>query len=153
MNCVTAFLYAVVSLTDMLDGYLARKYDIITDTGKLIDPLADKLLVSTALIMLLSLDRVPAWVVALIIGRELAVTGLGESHQRGGVVIQASNMAKYKTIIQAVAGTLLIAHYEYFMINFHRTGMVFLWLAFVITLWTGFDYFWKYFSVQINERG
>jgi CDP-diacylglycerol--glycerol-3-phosphate 3-phosphatidyltransferase len=62
-------------------------------------------------------------------------------------------MAKYKTIIQAVAGTLLIAHYEYFMINFHRTGMVFLWLAFVITLWTGFDYFWKYFSVQINERG
>jgi CDP-diacylglycerol--glycerol-3-phosphate 3-phosphatidyltransferase len=84
MNCVTAFLYAVVSLTDMLDGYLARKYDIITDTGKLIDPLADKLLVSTALIMLLSLDRVPAWVVALIIGRELAVTGLRGVASTGG---------------------------------------------------------------------
>jgi len=103
--------------------------------------------------MLVSLDRVPGWVVALIIGRELAVTGLRGVASTGGVVIQASNMGKYKTIFQAVAGTFLIAHYEYFMINFHRTGMVFLWIALAITLWSGIDYFWKYFAVQIKERG
>jgi len=153
INCVAAFFYAVVSLTDMLDGYLARRHNAITDTGKLIDPLADKLLISTALIMLISLDRVQAWVVALIIGRELAVTGLRSVASTGGVVIQASSMGKYKTIFQAVAATLLIAHYEYFMIDFHRTGMVFLWIALAITLWSGIDYFWKYFAVQIKERG
>ena len=152
LNVVAAFVFALASFTDILDGYFARRHNAVTQTGKLLDPLADKLLISTALIMLISLERVQAWIVALIIGRELTVTGLRGMASSEGVVIQASRSGKYKAIFQSVAAFCLIIHGKYLMIDFHRTGMIFLWIALAITLWSGYDYFRRYFTWQVQER-
>lgn len=150
-NFAAGLIYSAASLTDLLDGYLARKYGSMTKTGKLFDPLADKLLVSTAFIMLVALERVEAWIVALIIGRELAVTGLRGMASSEGLVIQASRSGKYKASFQLVAAACLIMHGDYLTVNFHRTGMIFLWIALLLTLWSGVDYFWKYLSAQMKE--
>ena len=114
--------------------------------GKFLDPLADKILVSVTLIMLLSLDRVPAWMVVIILTREVAVTGLriGVAHE--GVIIEASKLAKYKTALQLVAIEAQLIHYTFFHINFHQAGMILLWGAMIITLWSGFTYFTAFFK-------
>ena len=97
-DVLAAVVFALASLTDFIDGYLARTRDSITTFGKLMDPLADKLLIVAALISLVSLDRLPAWVAMVIIARELAVTGLRALAAERGVVIAASWMGKVKTI-------------------------------------------------------
>jgi CDP-diacylglycerol--glycerol-3-phosphate 3-phosphatidyltransferase len=141
-----AALFAIAALTDWLDGYIARKKNIITSFGKFLDPLADKILVSITLIMLLSLDRVPAWIVAVIIAREVAVTGLRIAIAREGIIIEASKLAKYKTAFQLLATESLLIHYTYFDISFQFVGMALLWCALVITVWSGLVYFIKFFE-------
>ena len=141
-----AALFAIAAFTDWLDGYIARKKNIITSFGKFLDPLADKILVSTTLIMLLSLDRVPAWIVAVIIAREVAVTGLRIAIAREGIIIEASKLAKYKTAFQLLATESLLIHYTYFDISFQLVGMALLWCALVITIWSGLVYFIKFFE-------
>ena len=141
-----ATLFALAAFTDWLDGYIARKKNIITAFGKFLDPLADKILVSITLIMLLSLDRVYAWMVAVIIAREVAVTGLRIAIAREGIIIEASKLAKYKTAFQLLAAEALLIHYTYFSINFHNVGMVLLWVALFVTLWSGLIYFFKFFE-------
>ena len=145
IGLVSAALFIAVALTDWLDGYLARKYSEVTTLGKFLDPLADKLLVVTALIMLVDLERAPAWIVAIIIARELAVTGLRAVAVDTGVVIAASWLGKLKTVSQIVAIVPLLVHYEYFGLNFHDFGSAILWVALVATLWSGVDYFYKFF--------
>jgi len=115
--------------------------------GKFLDPLADKILVSATMILLIPLDRIPAWVVMLIVGRELAVTGLRSIAAKEGTVIQASSLGKYKTIFQSVATIGLCLHYEYFHVDFHLIGMVFLWAALGLTLWSGWEYFLRFREV------
>ncbi len=144
LSGIAGLIFIIVSLTDMLDGYLARLRGSVTTLGRLLDPLADKLLITTALIMLIPLGRVPAWMVVLIVGRELAITGLRGMASSEGIVIPASKLGKSKTIYQLVAASALLIHYEYYKINFHQIGMVFLWIALFLTLWSGIDYFWKY---------
>ena len=136
-----ALLFGVAFLTDILDGFFARKYGAITAVGKFLDPLADKILVSVTMIMLIPLGRIPAWVVLIIIAREMAVTGLRSIAANEGVVIQASSLGKYKTIFQSTATIGLCLHYEYFDVNFHIVGMTFLWVALALTLWSGWAYF------------
>ena len=143
---IAAFIFALAALTDWLDGYIARKQNLITSLGQFLDPLADKLLVSVTLIMLLSLDRVPAWMVVIIIAREVAITGLRIAAVRDGIIIASSKWAKYKTAFQLIATEGLLIHYTYFTINFHLLGIVTLFLAMLITLWTGLDYFIKFFK-------
>jgi CDP-diacylglycerol--glycerol-3-phosphate 3-phosphatidyltransferase len=145
-SLIAAALFAFAAFTDWLDGYVARRQNIITSMGKFLDPLADKILVSVTLIMLLSLERVPAWMVVIILTREVAVTGLriGVAHE--GVIIEASKLAKYKTALQLVAIEALLIHYTFFHINFHQTGMILLWGAMIITLWSGFTYFTAFFK-------
>ena len=145
IGLVSAALFIAVALTDWLDGYLARKYSEVTTLGKFLDPLADKLLVVTALIMLVDLERAPAWIVAVIIARELAVTGLRAVAVDTGVVIAASWLGKLKTVSQIVAIVPLLVHYEYFGLNFHDFGSAVLWVALVATIWSGVDYFYKFF--------
>ncbi|MCR4287082.1 MAG: CDP-diacylglycerol--glycerol-3-phosphate 3-phosphatidyltransferase [Deltaproteobacteria bacterium] len=144
-SVIAAALFIVVSLTDLLDGYAARKLDVVTTTGKFLDPLADKLLVSTAFIMLIPLGRVPAWAVALIIGREIAVTGLRAIAVDSGVVIDASALGKYKTVLQMVCLVPLIIHYRFFGLDFHTIGIILFAAALIATLWSGFDYFVRFF--------
>ena len=139
-------IFFVASWTDYFDGYIARLQGRTSTLGKLLDPLADKLLVMAALIMLLSLDRfprVPAWLVVLLIGREIAVTGLRGIAAGAGVVVEAETLGKSKTLCQIFAVHSLILHYTYWHIDFHLTGMYFLWISAVFSLWSGLEYHLK----------
>jgi CDP-diacylglycerol--glycerol-3-phosphate 3-phosphatidyltransferase len=141
---LAALLFSLASLTDWLDGYFARKQNIVTPLGKFLDPLADKLLVAVALIMLIHLGRVPSWMVAVIIGREIAVTGLRVVAATEGMSISASPLGKYKTTFQILAVIGLLLHYEYFGVDFHVVGVFFLWIALFMTALSGIDYFVKF---------
>jgi CDP-diacylglycerol--glycerol-3-phosphate 3-phosphatidyltransferase len=146
VSFVSAIIFLFAAITDGLDGYIARRQNIVTTLGKFLDPLADKLLVITSLIMLIHLGRVPAWIVAIIAGREMAVTGLRAIAINEGMIISASQLGKYKTLLQVIATTTLIGHYSYFSIDLHNVGMIFLWAALVLTVWSGLDYFRGFFG-------
>jgi CDP-diacylglycerol--glycerol-3-phosphate 3-phosphatidyltransferase len=149
---LAALFFGLAFITDILDGFYARKYKAITILGKFLDPLADKLLVSVSLIILIPLNRIPVWMVLLIIAREMAVTGLRSIAVSEGVVIQADTLGKYKTIFQATALSCLLLHYDYLSIDFHVVGMFFMWIAFIMTLWSGWAYFRKFNNVFFPER-
>jgi CDP-diacylglycerol--glycerol-3-phosphate 3-phosphatidyltransferase len=155
-----AALFSAASFTDWLDGYLARKMGIVTVFGKFLDPIADKLIVMAALIMIIPLGRVPAWIVLIILGREIIITGLRGIASSEGIVIEASDLGKFKTIFQIVAIIALLLHYDYhwffssghplLLANMHNVGMFYLWIAFVITVWSGVDYLFKFVRVIIR---
>jgi CDP-diacylglycerol--glycerol-3-phosphate 3-phosphatidyltransferase len=138
---LAALFIGMAFITDILDGYYARKYKAVTALGKFLDPLADKILVTITMIMLIPLERIPVLMVIVIIAREMAVTGLRSIAVNEGIVIQASKLGKYKTIFQATAILGLALHYEYFDVDFHLVGMIFLWAALILTLWSGWAYF------------
>jgi CDP-diacylglycerol--glycerol-3-phosphate 3-phosphatidyltransferase len=138
--------FVLAGATDFLDGFLARRYRTVSRVGKFLDPLADKLLVSAALIMLIPLGRVPAWMAFLIVGRELAVTGLRGLAASEGIILAPDRWGKAKTLLQMAALTGLILHYPYGSMDFHRLGMVLLWLALIITLVSGVWYFQAFFG-------
>ena len=140
-----AFIFFWACVTDYLDGYLARRKGV-TDLGKFLDPLADKLLVNATMIMLIPLERIPAWMVVVIISREMAVTGLRGIASADGEVFSASILAKYKTTFQMFAIGFLLLHYEYFNVNMQAVGYFFFVIAVVITIVSGVDYFWKFFT-------
>jgi CDP-diacylglycerol--glycerol-3-phosphate 3-phosphatidyltransferase len=152
-----AAVFAVASTTDWLDGYLARRMQIVTVFGKFLDPIADKLMVMAALIMILPFGRVPAWMVLVILGREIIITGLRGIASSEGIVISASDLGKLKTIFQIVAILGLLLHYDYhwffgidhpyLVVNMHNVGMFYLWIATAITIWSGVDYLYKFMRV------
>ena len=152
-----AAVFAVASVTDWLDGYLARRMGIVTIFGKFLDPIADKLIVMAALIMILPFNRVPAWMVLVILGREIIITGLRGIASSEGIIISASDLGKFKTIFQIVAILGLLLHYDYhwlfgidhplFYVNMHNVGMFYFWIATVITIWSGVDYLVKFMRV------
>ncbi len=152
-----AAVFSAASVTDWLDGYLARRMGIVTVFGKFLDPIADKLIVMAALIMIIPYDRVPAWMVLVILGREIIITGLRGIASSEGIVIAASDLGKFKTIFQIVAIIGLLLHYDYpwffsvnhplLVVNMHHVGMFYLWIAFVITVWSGVDYLAKFMRV------
>lgn len=129
--------------SDFFDGYLARRHGITTTLGKLLDPLADKLIVMAALVMLAAMPReprVPAWMVVLVVGRELAVTGLRAIALSEGIVLAAEELGKYKTIFQMLALHGLLLHYRFLGVDCFSCGMYFLWPSLVLSLWSGVDY-------------
>ena len=140
---IAALLFSAAAITDYLDGFYARKRGLVTTLGKVMDPIADKLLVSSAFIMLASLGWIQAWIVCIIIGRELAVTGLRNIIAEKGEDISASNLGKYKTGFQIAAIIPLMFHYPFFGLNVQAIGALFLWGALVFTIWSGADYFIK----------
>lgn len=141
---IAALLFSAAAITDYLDGYFARTRGLVSDFGKIMDPVADKLLASSALIMLSYLGWVPGWIVCIIIGREIAVTGLRNFVVEDKEDIAASSLGKYKTGFQIAAIIPLLFHYPYFGVNFHAIGTMFLWAALVLTVWSGLDYFIKF---------
>ena len=141
---IATFIFLLAAISDALDGYIARKRNTVTSLGKLLDPLADKLLVCTALIMLISLNRVGAWMVAVIIGRELAITTLRGVAAAQGSIISASRLGKLKNLSQVAATGFLILHYPFWSVNMHVLGTVLLWIALIFTLWSGVDYFVRF---------
>lgn len=140
---LSALTFFLACWSDFFDGYLARRYGLTSRLGKLLDPLADKLIVMAALVMLCAMPRtprVPAWVVVLIVGRELAVTGLRAMATSEGIVLAAEELGKYKTIFQMLALHGLLLHYTFFGIDFFAGGMYFLWPSLALSLWSGVDY-------------
>ncbi|CAH2031062.1 CDP-diacylglycerol--glycerol-3-phosphate 3-phosphatidyltransferase [Trichlorobacter ammonificans] len=152
-----AAVFALASASDWLDGYLARRMKIVTVFGKFLDPIADKLIVTAALVMILPYNRVPAWIVLVILAREIIITGLRSIASSEGIVIQASDLGKYKTIFQITAIIGLLLHYEYrwffgldhplLTVSMHNTGIFFLWIALALTVWSGVDYLVKFIKV------
>lgn len=139
-----AMLFAAASITDFLDGFYARQQGLVSNFGKIMDPVADKLLVSSTFIMLTAHGWVPAWVVCIIIGRELAISGLRNMIAESGEDVSASGLGKYKTGFQIAAIIPLLLHYPYLGIDMQAIGMIFLWVALVLTLWSGTDYFLRF---------
>src|SRR5699024_6110434 len=132
-----ALLFILAAGTDWLDGYYARKYNLVTNLGKFLDPLADKLLVSSALILLVEMNMAPAWVVILIISREFAVTGLRLVAAGESIVLAASSMGKIKTASQMIAIAVLLLHNFPFSYVGFPFGTVMLYIALIFTVWSG----------------
>jgi CDP-diacylglycerol---glycerol-3-phosphate 3-phosphatidyltransferase len=150
---LAALLFLLASITDYFDGYLARRNRSVSELGKILDPLADKLLVASALIMLAALDRsnepsVPAWLVVVIIARETAVTVIRGIALTEGIVMQAETLGKYKFILQAFAVVALLIHYNYWGFDFFATGMYFLALSTALALWSGVSYHVRFFRLR-----
>lgn len=145
---IAAVIFIAASLTDWLDGLIARRRNQVTTLGKLLDPVADKLLVAAALISLVQIDKVPAWMVVVIIGREFAVTALRWISAWVGVIVPVSTLAKYKTASQYVAITLLILDKgvpPVAYVPFHWLSFGALWGALILTVSSGADYFYRFF--------
>jgi CDP-diacylglycerol--glycerol-3-phosphate 3-phosphatidyltransferase len=147
---IGAAIFGLASLTDWLDGYLARRRKQVTPFGQVIDPLADKLLTSAALISLVQMELAPAWMVAIIIGREFAVTGLRSLAYARGVTIAASPLGKLKMVAQVVAILALILAYNGTWM-LYLVGQAALWLVVVAALLSAADYF-RRFNVVLNPR-
>ena len=146
-------IFLVAALTDFFDGYIARKRDQMTRLGALLDPIADKLLMSAAFISLVEMDptHVPAWMVVIIIGREFAVSGLRSIAAQQGVTIAASPLGKGKLISQVIAISLLILGHE--LGEFRLSGKVALWVVMIFALVSAVDYFVKFArAVLIPKR-
>ena len=145
---LAASVFALASATDWLDGYLARKWGQVTRIGKLLDPIADKILISSALIMLVELDssKVPAWIAIVIIGREIAVTGLRAMAASDGVIIPAESLGKYKVGAQITAILSFILNYALRAEWANDLGRAALWIAMVLSLFSGVQYFRNYWK-------
>lgn len=139
-------VFILASLTDMADGYVARRQNLITNLGKFLDPLADKLLIGSVLIMLVELGRVPAWIVVVIICRELAVTGMRGVAADKGVVIAADKFGKLKTIVQSMALVPLLLHYPLLGFDPAPVGMLLLYVALVLTVFSGGNYLYSFYK-------
>ena len=141
-------IFVIASLTDMLDGKIARKYNLITDFGKFMDPLADKLLVCSAMIALIEMNRIPSWVVIIIIAREFIISGFRLIASDNGVVIAASYWGKFKTTFQMVMICLMIANFPQLQI---LTNII-MWIALILTVVSLIDYLVKNKDVMKNTK-
>ena len=149
-----ALVFVVAAVTDLLDGYLARRNGQVTTLGKLLDPIADKLLVLSALILLVNIDRVSALVAILIIAREVAVTGVRAIAAGEGMVIAAETTGKYKMALQVVAIVMLILEDTFLsdLGNLHLAGIVTLYLSLVFGYVSGGQYVWSFWK-QVVAKG
>jgi CDP-diacylglycerol--glycerol-3-phosphate 3-phosphatidyltransferase len=148
---LAAAIFGLASITDWLDGYLARRRQQVTSTGQWMDPLADKLLITAALISLVQTDAVPAWMAAVIIGRELVITGFRSLAQTRGVAMPASRIGKWKMGTQVTTILLLIlgqGHLSFFF----PMGQVGLWIVVLLALWSAFDYYRRFNVILASPK-
>ena len=136
-------IFIIAALTDKLDGYIARSRNQITRFGKFMDPLADKLLVTAALVSLVEFQIIPTWIAMIIIAREFAVTGLRSIAAAEGIVIAASWWGKIKTVVQIIAIIFALINLNYANIYFSTATKIVMFIAIIITLLSGIDYFVK----------
>ena len=141
---ISLALFVVASVTDWFDGYLARKNNLVTNFGKFMDPLADKLLVCSAMICMIELNRLPAWFVIIIIGREFIISGFRLIAAENGIVIAASYWGKFKTASQMIMIILLILHFDGIFVTLEQ---LFIWLSLALTIISLITYIWQNKSV------
>lgn len=148
VDFIALAIFIIASLTDLLDGRIARKYNLVTNFGKFMDPLADKLLVCAALIALVEMERIPSWVVIVIISREFIISGFRLIASDNGVVIAASYWGKFKTTFQMIMVCLMIANIEAIAV----LTDVFMWVALLLTVVSLVDYLWKNKDVMKDNK-
>jgi CDP-diacylglycerol--glycerol-3-phosphate 3-phosphatidyltransferase len=151
-HLVGALIFIIAATTDWIDGYYARKLNLVTNMGKFLDPLADKLLVSAALIVLVELGYAASWIVIVIISREFAVTGLRLLLAGEGEVVAANMLGKIKTWTQIIAISALLLHNILFEMISLPFAHIALWVALIFTIWSGWDYFVKNSHVFKNSK-
>jgi len=139
-HLLSGTLFIIAAITDWLDGYLARLRGEVTPFGRFLDPVADKLLVASALVLLVSAHMAPTLLAVIIIGREIAIGALREWLAQRSTIVHVSLLAKWKTAIQLIAISTLLLHVDVFGISLHEIGLVLLWLAGALTLWSGYEY-------------
>lgn len=142
-------IFAVASVTDWFDGYLARKYNLVTNFGKFMDPLADKLLVCSAMICLIEMERLAAWIVIVIIAREFIISGFRLIAVENGVVIAANYWGKFKTVSQMIMIILLILNFGGFM---SVLAEIFVWISVALTLISLATYIWQNKNVLSTQK-
>ena len=142
---ISLILFVAASITDWFDGYLARKNHLVTNFGKFMDPLADKLLVCSAMICFIELEKLPAWFVIIIIGREFIISGFRLIAAENGVVIAANYWGKFKTVSQMIMIILLILHFD--LSVFVILEQIFIWLSLALTVISLMTYIWQNRSV------
>ena len=154
---IASLLYLLAAAGDFLDGYLARSRGQVSTLGKFLDPLADKLIVNAVLVFMVALNRVPAWVLVVIIARDLAVNGLRSIASAQGLVIAASEGGKIKTALQLVSIMMLLIHFRYPMlvvgkqVDYHAAGLLLLYLSTVMSLYSGAQYLRHFLSAAIKQ--
>ncbi len=146
-----AALFVVAAVTDFADGFVARRYNMITTMGKFLDPLADKLIVNSAMILMIPIGRIDAWIVVIIIMRDLIVDGIRSIASAEGIYIQASIIGKQKTVAQLIAVTALMIHYPFLGLDAHFVGTIVLYVAFLLTIYSGVDYFIKFYRGTVGN--
>ena len=157
---VAALVYSLTAATDFLDGWLARRKNLVTVIGKFLDPLADKLIAMAALVMLVHLGRVAAWIVILALARELAVTGLRTIAMSEGIVIAAGQEGKWKTALQLVGIIALCVHYVHPIwliwwtvpVDFNAIGKIFLYISVALSVWSGGLYFQSFLKMLARRE-
>ncbi|MEX3744405.1 MULTISPECIES: CDP-diacylglycerol--glycerol-3-phosphate 3-phosphatidyltransferase [Lysinibacillus] len=149
---IGALIFIFASTTDWVDGYYARKYNLVTTFGKFLDPLADKLLVSAAFILMVELDMAPAWIIIIIISREFAVTGLRLILAGEGEVVAANQLGKIKTWTQIMAIAAALLHNTIFTLIGIRFDEIMLYIALFFTVWSGWDYFYLNRRVLLESK-
>ena len=145
---VAAAIFIIASLTEMLDGKIARKYNLVTNFGKFMDPLADKLLVCSALICLIQLGQLPAWMVIIIVSREFIISGFRLVAAEQGIVIAASYWGKFKTTFQMIAVVLMILNFE----ALSAVTLICTWAALILTIISLVDYIVKNHKVLTEGK-
>lgn len=152
ISIAAAALFTISMSSDMIDGYLARKYNLVSVFGKFMDPLADKMLFIAAMIMMIEIGRIPAWLVAAFFIREVAVTALRGMAASAGVIIQASHWGKYKSAFVSAATVALLLHYPFFGIHWNAIGWILLIPSFLFSVGSGLDYAYKFSkAVSLEE--
>ncbi len=157
LSALACVVFLVAALSDALDGYLARRLGMVTVVGKFLDPLADKLIVLSTLVMLVAVERAPAWLVIVLMARELAVTGLRAIASQEGFVIAAGARGKAKTALQLVGIGFLLVHFRYnvlffdYTLDFHQVGIVLLYISLVMSVLSGYEYF-KFFVEAASKQ-
>lgn len=149
---LAALLFVAAALSDFLDGYIARREGQVTNFGKFLDPLADKLLICSVLIRMVGLGWVPAWIAIIVVVRELAVTGLRAVAADRGVVIAADRYGKAKTVLQIVALAPLLVHFPVGSIPVHELGIFILYIALLLTVLSGVNYFYRFYKDWADSR-
>ena len=163
-DCViAAWIYSAATVTDYLDGWLARRQGLVTVMGKFLDPLADKLMVMAMLIMLVALSRVPALLVVVILAREMTINGLRSIAASEGLMIPAGELGKLKTALQMIGVMCLLVHYPYTVyffglyegvVDFNNVGLIVMWASVVYSLLSGFVYFRDFFrALHVKRAG
>jgi CDP-diacylglycerol---glycerol-3-phosphate 3-phosphatidyltransferase len=150
-NVICALVFALAGITDILDGYFARLYKQESRLGALLDPVADKMLSGACMILLADSQALPAWICGLLLCRDIAVSGMRMMAQEEGHTIKVNSLGKIKTILQDVAIFCLIIGEDMFDIPFKITGMISIWLALAVSLYSGYLYFEDFLEITSNQ--